>query len=122
MVHFKWPLTFCGFAKAGHFSTTVRLKNRTPIIRKNCQSKHCTPAFAKPLLPVVVLFSRVGLLSCLHCLRVAPCGCLVALLHFFVWLCVSEKCKCATKCVGLNRDNFLSLLVNYYFVFVKLCY
>ncbi|WP_165389798.1 hypothetical protein [Cecembia calidifontis] len=54
----RLPVTFGGFAKAGLFSTTVHLKNRTSIIRKNCQPKHCTPAFAKPLLQAGVLVFR----------------------------------------------------------------
>jgi hypothetical protein len=55
----KLRATFCGFAKAGLFSTTVHLKNHTSIIRKNCQPKHCTPAFAKPLLVAAVLVLNV---------------------------------------------------------------
>ena len=49
------PITFFGFAKAGLFTTSVHLKNHTSIIRKNCQPKHCTPAFAKPMLADALL-------------------------------------------------------------------
>ena len=48
-------ITEKGFAKAGLFSTTVHSENHTSIIRKNCQPKHRTPAFAKPLLAVVLI-------------------------------------------------------------------
>lgn len=78
----KCAITFCGFAKAGLFSTTVHLKNRTSIIRKNCQPKHCTPAFAKPLLADGVLSSVSSCTTFLLSYKLSEClpvvGCALA--------------------------------------------
>jgi len=82
------PLTVCGFAKAGLFSATAHLKNRTSIIRKNCQPKHSTPAFAKPMLADALLSScRVKRLN-------VKCRCVP------VCVVLSPLYKCDARCVG----------------------
>lgn len=86
-------LTFCGFAKAGHFSTTVHSENRISIIRKNCQSKHCTPAFAKPLLQAGVLSSVL----------LSPCLSWVSL-SLSCWLCLGNFKNFRKE--GILKNNF----------------
>ncbi|WP_448522326.1 hypothetical protein, partial [Schleiferia thermophila] len=41
--------------EGGVLSTKLDTKNRTSIIRKNCQPKHVTPPDAKPMLAAGVL-------------------------------------------------------------------
>jgi hypothetical protein len=74
---------------------------------KNCHTKHCTATFAKPLLPVVVLFGRGNVLSSLHCLWAVPCGSLVALLHFFcLALCVGKNANVSAKALAFVAVSF----------------
>ena len=74
--------TFFGLPKAGLLRTTVHLENRTSIIRKNCQPKHCTPAFAKPLLADGVLSSVSNCTTFCLCSELSKClpvvGCALA--------------------------------------------
>lgn len=79
-------VTFGGLPKAGLFSTAIHLENRTSIIRKNCQPKHCTPACGKPLLADGVLSSVSSCTIFLYMLKTVK-------ILVCCWLCVGKKIK-----------------------------
>jgi hypothetical protein len=93
------------------FSTTVQLKNRTSIIRKNCQPKHRTPAFAKPMLADGVLSSVSR--SCVQFSNTQTCqsACLA-------WLVRGQKIK---NTEGWERKKKILLGEEKSTLFLQLC-
>ncbi len=98
-------ITVCGFAKAGHFSTTVHLKNHTSIIRKNCQPKHCAPAFAKPMLQAALLLSLLYSPNLYYRVCVVEQAYSFASygLRWLVGLANVYECKVGSLCFKLRR-------------------
>jgi hypothetical protein len=74
---------FPGLCQAGNFNTTLDTKNRTSIIRKNCPTKHCTPACTNPLLAAGVFVHSVCKL--LSLLSFTGFGALVSAVAYFLF-------------------------------------